>query len=113
MAHIIFSQVSCKGVLTDSTTGAAVEFANIGIIGKGIGTVSNERGQYSFIVPDSLSAEFVKISMLGYKAKTFLLKDLQKHPEVRLSQSSTLLNEVSVSVKRINVKVLGNNTKSA
>ncbi len=112
LAHIIFSQVICKGVLTDGETASPVEFANIGIIGKGIGTVSNENGQYSFTVPDSLSGALVKISMLGYKAKNFSVKNLQALSMVRLARSSTQLNEVSVSAKKIKVKVLGNKTKT-
>ncbi|MGZ3899877.1 MAG: hypothetical protein ACXVNQ_05955, partial [Bacteroidia bacterium] len=49
-----FSQITCKGVLLDSATLKPIEFANIGIVGKGIGTVTNEKGEYLFVVPDSL-----------------------------------------------------------
>jgi len=112
MAHIIFSQVSCAGILIDNETGGPVEFANIGIIGKGIGTVTDEKGRYDFAVPDSLSGEQVKISMLGYKAKTFPVKDLQKYSVVKLEHSLTVLNEVQVRAHKIKIKVLGNNTKT-
>ena len=108
----IQAQTVCKGVLRDSTTNEPIEFANVGIIGKGIGTVTNEKGEYNFTLPDSLLKEWIKVSMLGYKARTFAASGFQKQSEVKLSQNATQLNEAVVSVKKTKVKIAGNNTRS-
>lgn len=112
LAHILFSQNICKGVLLDNSTKQPIEFANIGIVGKGVGTVSNERGEYNFIIPDSLMNNTVKISMIGYKAESFSTERFQKLSEINLIQSATNLNEVAIAVKKTKVKVLGNETKT-
>lgn len=110
--HIVFSQNLCKGILLDSATGQPLEFANIGIIGKGIGTVSNEKGEYSFPFPDSLVNGKVRISLIGYSPRTFGVAEFGSLAEVRLSESSVMLKEVSVSVKPLKIKISGNNTRT-
>lgn len=110
--HIIFTQTLCKGRLVDASTNLPVEFANIGIVGKGIGTVSNENGEYSFSVPDSLLNETLKISMIGYKSESLRVKEFQKQSEIKLSQSATVLNEVAISANKTKIKILGNDTKT-
>lgn len=110
--HVFFTQTLCKGRLIDASTRLPVEFANIGIVGKGIGTVTNENGEYNFSVPDSLLNETLKISMIGYKSESLRVKEFQKQVEIKLSQSATVLNEVAVSAKKTKFKILGNDTRS-
>lgn len=110
--HVIFSQRTYKGILLDSASKQPVEFANIGIPGKGVGTVSNEKGEYEIMVPDSLSAESVKFSMIGYRSRTLKAAALEKQTAIYLAQSATTLNEVSVTSKKSKVKILGNNTRT-
>jgi hypothetical protein len=105
-----FSQLVCKGVLFDSLSGQPVEFANIGIVGKGIGTVSNEKGEYAFSLPDSFANEKVRVSMIGYKTKTLTARVASSKSKIALLQESTSLDEVAVTVKKTKIKILGNNT---
>ena len=109
----LFSQKNCQGILLDSTTAQPIEFANIGIIGKGFGTVTNEKGEFNFTVPDSLANTPVKISMIGYRSKTLSLSKFNGVEKIKLSQAATNLNEVAVSVKKTKVKILGNDTKTS
>lgn len=108
----VFSQKNCNGILLDSTTAQPIEFANIGIVGKGFGTVTNENGEFNFVVPDSLSSSPIKISMIGYKSKTLSLSKFSESGKIKLAQSATNLNEVAVSAKKTKVKILGNETKT-
>ncbi|MCE3258848.1 MAG: outer membrane protein with a CnaB-type/M14 peptidase domain [Bacteroidetes bacterium] len=103
-----FAQQTCKGVLTDSTSGEPLEFANIGIIGKGVGTVTNEKGEYSFVVPDSLAKEKIKVSLIGYKSKTFTVAQVSALSKIVLRQDAVNLSEVAVTPKSTKVKTLGN-----
>ena len=107
-----FSQKKCQGILLDSATSAPIEFANIGIVGKGFGTVTDDKGEFNFMVPDSLVNFPIKISMIGYKPKTLSLAKLSEQQKIKLSQSATNLNEVSVAVKKTKIKILGNDTKT-
>lgn len=107
-----FAQKTIHGVLIDRTTHQFIEFANIGMIGKNIGTVSNEKGEFSLSIPDSISSEKIKISMIGYKAKTILPASLEKQTKIFLTQEITKLNEVNITAKKTKLKVLGNETKT-
>lgn len=111
-AHL-FSQNIFKGVLIDSITGQAIEFANIGLVAKGFGTVSNEKGEYQFSVPDSAMHSVVKISIIGYHTKTLSAIEFYKKQKVFLRQNATALNEVTVASKKYKIKVLGNETKKS
>jgi hypothetical protein len=102
-----------QGVLLDSVTKKPIEFANIGLIGKGYGTVSNEKGEYRFSIPDTLLSGTIKISIIGYKPKTFLAKGFDKRKNILLSQSSIPLNEIKVAAKKLKIKVVGNETKNS
>ncbi|MGZ4089712.1 MAG: carboxypeptidase-like regulatory domain-containing protein [Bacteroidia bacterium] len=105
-----FSQITCKGVLLDSATLKPIEFANIGIVGKGIGTVTNEKGEYLFVVPDSLADQKVRMSLIGYKPKTMIARYASAKSKIVLVQEAANLDEVIVTVKKTKIKILGNNT---
>lgn len=107
-----FGQTTLKGRLLDSLTQLPVEFANIGLIGKGVGTVSNENGDYEFVVPDSLMQENIRISIIGYVNKTFSTYELRKKNTILLKQSATNLSEVTVSAKKTKFKKLGHETQT-
>lgn len=106
------AQKACRGILTDSVSHKVIAFANIGIVGKGVGTVSNELGEYTLFYPDSLAEEKIKISMLGYKPKVFTVKQLASTAQIKLSPENTALEEVVVKAKKTKTKILGNNTVS-
>lgn len=104
------AQLLCKGVLLDSVSRQPIEFANVGVVGKGLGTVTNEKGEYTLSVPDSLLNEKLRFSIIGYKAKTLSPKAASTQSKIFLAQESTSLEEVAVSVKKTKTKILGNNT---
>lgn len=106
------SQTTIKCRILDSASKAPVEFANAGIVSKTFGTVSNEKGEFTLNVPDSLMNEKIRISILGYKVKDIPLKKLVSMPIIILSASAYNLSEVSVKPKKTKHKVLGNETKS-
>ncbi len=108
----LFAQKICKGILLDSVTNKPVEFANIGVVGKGFGTVTNENGEFNFTVPDSAAGAPVKISMIGYKTKSLSIEKVNSLNKIVLAPAATNLSEVSVSAKKTKVKVLGNETKT-
>lgn len=106
------AQRTVTGSLKDVQTKQAVEFANIGIVGKGVGTVTDENGAYTLVIPDSVAGEPVRISRIGYKSQQLSVEQLVAKPVVSLEQSATALNEVAVSAKKLKIKMAGNDTKT-
>ncbi len=111
-SYLLTAQQNIKCILLDSASGKAIEFANVGILNKGIGTVSNEKGEFNLTVPDSLKKHLVKISMIGYRAKTLFVEDLQNKSTLYLSAVNFNLNEVVVTSKKTKIKIIGNNTRT-
>lgn len=107
-----FGQQTVKNILKDEATKEPVEFANIGIIGKGVGTVTDEKGEFNLSIPDSLAGEKVRISRIGYKTKEMSVSEFQKQAGFTLAQSVTSLNEVAVSAKKMKIKIVGSETKT-
>lgn len=108
----VYSQTTIKCKVLDSASKAPVEFANAGIVSKAFGTVTDEKGEFTLNVPDSLMNEKIRISILGYRSKDISLKKLMNTPVVYLSEAAYNLSEVAVKPKKTKHKVLGNETKS-
>ena len=86
------------GRVTDATTGDPVPFANVGLLGLPVGTVTDFDGNYRLdakVLTDSL-----QISFLGYATKRKALDKTAASQEIRvqLAPSATLLGEVTVHV---------------
>lgn len=112
ISYKISSQQTIKGTLLDSASKKPIEFANLGIPGKGVGTVSDENGNFSVVVPDSLSSEKIKISMIGYRTRYVPAASFTESKTILLSSDAVVLKEVLVSPKSTTVKILGNDTKT-
>ena len=65
-----FGQIKLSGTIIDGTTRQPAEYANIGLLEKGIGTVCNSLGNFELIVPNDLLNNSLTISCLGYETKT-------------------------------------------
>jgi hypothetical protein len=87
------------GRVTDARTGQPLPFVNIGVVGKALGTVSNEQGQYGLAFEDKLANDTVRVSYLGYQPRLLTLRQLQAQPAVALSPAAVALAEVRVQGK--------------
>jgi len=108
----LFAQKNISGILRDSLSKQPIEFANIGIIGKNIGTVTNEKGAFSFNIPDSLLNETIMISIIGYQPKSFSALNFNQGSVIQLDRDVTLLAEVEIKPRNTKIKILGNDTKT-
>lgn len=66
---LVFSQNGTGKVLS-SETNQGIGFVNIGIIGKDVGTVSDEHGNYRISLDNIEGNDTLRFSMIGYKSKT-------------------------------------------
>ena len=63
-------QITITGKVVDIATKEPLPFASIGILGKPIGLISNEQGEFDFHIPAEMRNDILVISMLGYKTIT-------------------------------------------
>jgi len=105
-----WSQTIIKCQVLDSASKEPVVFANVGIVSKAFGTVTDEKGEFTLNVPDSLATQKIRISLLGYNVKNVPVKTLAAQKVIFLSEAAYHLNEVSVKPKKTKHKVLGNET---
>lgn len=63
----VFAQNYICGKISDLITGKAIQYANVGIMNKGIGTVSDESGNFLIDSISNISVEdTLIISTIGY-----------------------------------------------
>lgn len=84
------------GAITDARTGQGLPFVNIGVVGKSLGTVSDEQGAYRLGFSEALAADTVRISSLGYQPRRLPLRELRAQPSQALAPAAVGLAEVQV-----------------
>jgi len=101
-----------SGIIVDKKTKQPIAYANVGIPGKNIGTVSNEDGFFSLEVSDI--EDILKISCIGYYDYESLLKDFHNREidTIYLKKSVVDLEEIIIKPKNLKTKVFGVKTKS-
>ena len=107
----LYAQSTIKGKILTRVNNEPIAYANIGITRTNVGTVSNQDGSFSIIIPDRLANDSLTISSLGFSKKTIALKFFkQKETIIYLNEKRTLLQAVVVSPQKPNVKLyeLGN-----
>lgn len=96
-----------RTVLSEST-GEPVVYASIGVVNRNLGTVADTLGNFSLKIPVEYINDSIRISSIGYIAKTFAVKDIENMPDtIFLTDDVIMLNEVVVKPQRIKQKIAG------
>jgi hypothetical protein len=104
-----------KGIVLCSTTGKPIEYANIGIKNKPIGTISNINGSFEFNIQECVSSDLLVISCIGYESFSTTIENYSKRKAkdtILLQQKSYVLNEVVVLHSKFKTRFYGNKSKS-
>jgi hypothetical protein len=106
--RLIFSQI-LKGKVLSSKTDSGIGFVNVGIIGKNIGTVSDESGNFTINLDWINENDSLRFSMIGYESKTFPAGRLRKDSVkiVYLNPKLYDLEEVKVIYHRPRITRIG------
>ena len=100
-----FAQQGYKGRVLDSETKELLPYVNIGVFGKGIGTVSDEEGLFHLTLDRSKlsDSDIVQFSSMGYKTVKKKVANLEfvanEYPEILMQADHLDLNEVVVTNK--------------
>jgi hypothetical protein len=108
----IFAQ-TFKGKAINQKTNEVLPYSNIGVKGKSIGGIADDKGNFSIDISKASPNDQIIVSYLGFQSKTYVVKDIQssQNYEVKLEQKSFELEEVVVYNKREKI-ILGNNKTS-
>jgi len=109
ISGVLKAQRPFNAVVIDEGTKGGISFASIGIKGKNIGTVANEKGNFELNISRCDEDDSLKISAIGYKTKGFTVSQIRQlgGKIITLEPIAVKLDEVLVSSKKVKRKVLG------
>lgn len=112
----VFAQINLKGVIKTEKSNVELSFVNIGVIDKGMGTVTDEGGNFYLSLQEKHLQDSIKISMIGFKSRTYSVSDfknaLKESKEIFLVEQLETLDEIIVTNRKLKIKILGNRSKS-
>jgi hypothetical protein len=113
---LLSGQSTFKATLLDSDNNKPLEYVNIGIVGKNVGTVSGKNGNFEIQLPPQLDTCALRISMIGFKTINYSVAEfrtvIQKMPTIKMEPESALIDEVVINESKLKAKILGNKTTS-
>lgn len=111
---VSFAQ-TINGTIADLQTKQVLPFVNIGIVGRDVGTVSDENGHFALSVPNIASTDTLRLSMVGYTTQIWVLADfLQKHEAqstIYLTPANVELATVTIRPHYLKTRILGSETE--
>ncbi len=102
---LLYGQHDYKGIVIDSKTKETLPYVNIGILNKGIGTVSDNEGVFHLNIDTNnfTKNDTLQFSSLGYKTIKIAVPNLKfeynEYPQIEMKPEALALNEVIVRNK--------------
>lgn len=86
-----------SGVVKNKTTRKAIEYVNVSAVGTNVGTITNEDGEFTLKISNTLNVNEVQLSCIGYyNALISVTKNDQSGETYFLTPESFVLSEVQV-----------------
>lgn len=105
---------SLKSKVVDAKGGQGIAFVNIGIPGKNLGTVSDERGHFSLPISDNMLDDTLLFSCIGYEPLRMPVRTLRDLPMPVVMQLKAVdLKPIKVEASKLKEKYFGIYTESA
>jgi len=110
---LLFGQ-TISGTVFEKDSEIPVEYVNIGIVGKNIGTVSDQNGRYTLQIAPEYHNDTLRFSCIGYHSHSIKVSDFvnQNNGNVNLEKREYELAEVVIRPRKIKQKTLGVTTIS-
>lgn len=102
--NVAWSQNNVKyktisGIVKDENTLKTLSHVNISAQGSNIGTITNEDGQFSLNINDSIKVTHLILSRLGYKNKLLSIENRTYSAEILLTPDVTELKEILIEAE--------------
>lgn len=109
----VYSQVF-EGTTLSFSDEKPISFVNIGVLGKGIGTVSDENGKFKLALSAASQGDTLKISCIGYKSKFLIVSSLLDKgiSDVLLEENKIDLPELTVNPRNYKLRKMGVDTRT-
>jgi len=89
-----------KGKIIDIENSTALAYANIGVVDRTLGTISDENGEFILDTSALPANAVLRVTMIGYEAKSFSPEELKgTFQTIALVRKPVVLEEVSVAWK--------------
>lgn len=85
-----------SGIVIDSLTQEPLPFTNIGVVGRELGSISNDEGRYTLSLEKVNPTDTVFFSFVGYQNVRFTVAQLLNNSTVRLFENAVQLSDFSV-----------------
>ncbi|HIP33949.1 MAG TPA: carboxypeptidase-like regulatory domain-containing protein [Bacteroidia bacterium] len=106
-SNFMLSQKIITGIVTNSLN-QNIQYANVGVLNKSIGTVTNSKGEFIIELDNTLMNDTLKISFLGYKSKEFVIKSLsEKVITINLEKQVEELKEIMIIPRKTKTHIKG------
>ena len=93
---IEYSHEVLKGLVLDAKDQSPLPYANVFILTKNKGVVSNEKGSFSINISDYNETDTLRISYIGYTTIDISIKELQIQSVINLKEDHLLLNNITL-----------------
>ena len=109
---LLFGQ-QISGTVFEIDGKTPVEFVNIGVVGKNVGTVSDRNGNYTLQIPSEFHDDTLKFSSIGYYPYSVKVSDFinLNNGNVCLELRAYDLSEVVVRPRSGRQRILGNTSR--
>ena len=105
---MIYGQKTIQGKIVNSRTKEQIQYANIGIPGANIGTISNQDGSFALMVPGKWLNDSITFSSIGYYTRSIVIASLlpQQDLVIYMDERSIELKPVIVSNKKDKIQTI-------
>jgi hypothetical protein len=90
--------LTLMGIVIDSKTRQPIPYANIGLMNRNVGTLSDIDGTFELVIPQEFRNDSVFFSSIGYKRKS-LLASAGRKESVSMDPAPMVLSEVVIKAK--------------
>ncbi|MEN8121461.1 MAG: carboxypeptidase-like regulatory domain-containing protein [Bacteroidota bacterium] len=103
-----------SGKVLEGTTKIPIEFVNIGIVGKNVGTTSDMSGSYKIDIGSGLDNDTILFSCVGYLPYAIKTSEYKKlnNWNIQLKKKTYEIDEVVINPKKFIRQILGVKSKS-
>ena len=108
-SNVLLHGQTISGVVFENNSETPVEYVNIGIVGKNVGTVSDQNGKYSLQINPENHNDSLKFSCIGFIPYIVKVSDFIRlsNGNVGLERKSYDITELVVRSKKLKQKTLG------
>lgn len=112
MLNVLHAQNQINGSVLNKKSNLPVEYVNIGIVGKNIGTVSDKDGKFSLLIEPQYAKDSLIFSRIGFESHSVKISELKENNIVHLKEKSYSLNKVTVTPAIFKERVFGITSES-